>query len=166
MVESTQGRIHKMETLQCADPKSLMPSAFKLNMGNFKVANVEASSCILKSDGDGTNNTGRPMSIILTPAPSTTSNYVHILRCPVCEFSTLLLSTLKEHIKRNHSDLDTVCVLSCPLCGGSSTERNLLEEHVKIYHRNNDVCLFYADLCVMIIAYYYYYILSSIDIFL
>uniref|UniRef100_A0A5K3FBK1 C2H2-type domain-containing protein n=1 Tax=Mesocestoides corti TaxID=53468 RepID=A0A5K3FBK1_MESCO len=124
-----------METLQCADPKSLMPSTFSLNMTNYKVANVEASSCILKSDTDSSNNS-RPVSIILARTPSGSGNYVHVLRCSSCDFSTLLLSTLKDHIKSHHPANESIVLLSCPQCGSSSTERNLLDEHMKLYHFN------------------------------
>lgn len=127
-----------METLHCADPKSLMSSTFSLNMANFKVTNVEASPCILKSDSDP-NSTARPVSIILTRTPSTSSNYVHVLRCSSCDFSTLLLSTLREHIKNHHSSVESILLLSCPQCGSSSTERNLLDEHMKLYHFNFEV---------------------------
>ena len=130
-----------METLHCADPKSLMPSTFSLNMANFKVTNVETSSCILRSETDSNNNS-RPVSIILTRAPSASSNYVHVLRCSSCDFSTLLLSTLREHIKSHHSSVESILLFSCPQCGSSSTEQNLLEEHMKLYHFNFEVCGF------------------------
>ncbi|KAM7542594.1 hypothetical protein Aperf_G00000008263 [Anoplocephala perfoliata] len=103
-------------------------------MPNFKLTNVDASPCILKNESDAS----RPVSIIFTRTPNGSNNYVHVLRCPACDFLTLILSTLREHVKTNHPTLESITLLSCSQCGSISTERNLLEEHMKLYHFNSE----------------------------
>lgn len=129
-----------MEALQCADPKSFIPSAFSINMSNFKLTNVDASPCILKNESDSS----RPVSIIFTRTPNGSNNYVHVLRCPACDLLTLILSTLREHVKANHPNIESITLLSCSQCGSMSTERNLLEEHMKLYHFNFEVFIIFV----------------------
>lgn len=127
-----------MEQMHDSFHKQCFPS---ITLNNMIKSNICDNLCLIKNDQNINNSAAKTVSVLLTRLSNASNSFVHVLRCKVCDYSTLNLVTLKEHYQIKHISSIGFLTYSCYQCACISTEKYLMEEHLKLYHRITEVCI-------------------------